>query len=374
MSKKEKDKNEKTEKPEKSEKAEKTEKKDRTGFANPNIANPNVDWDSLRPVTIRSPNGQADVNGTYRLAEKLIGNGMPVWKHEKRDLVLFSSKGGKWYVFEGDAVIRSKFQERAFVLSSSEEHHGTLPYDMTCTWRLTKKNTWKLDPDVKVERYVEPLRIPANLRFGDVIYYTGSPQDLPSGQELYFGQQGFVEGRSKVEGQGDKRIEIFFEGIDMIVDIVLDQTSRNPPTLPHGYSLGDTVYYCGGDNTLPDGSRLAFGLRGEVIGKARTDTEHGGERIRVHFQGHALESIVYITSISKYYPVLPSPLKIGGRVMLLADTLSEKFADGDRLVPGCRGAVVGRSVQGDGYDDQRVAVKFEGNKDPTLVYTETLKV
>merc|ERR1719401_621293 len=100
-------------------------------------------------LCVQSPNAKRECEGIYRLAFNVWGNGMPVWRHEESDRVLFSSATGKWYIKDSKAE-KSKFQCKNFYLASSVVHNGMMPHDLDCTWRIGTNDTWKLDPDVKI--------------------------------------------------------------------------------------------------------------------------------------------------------------------------------------------------------------------------------
>jgi len=313
-------------------------------------------------IRLKSPNGQRDCEGLYKFALGLRGNGMPVWKHEKRDLILFSGSSGKWYVFEASTVERSKFKERAFFISAVEVHNGKMPYEMNCAWRLTNKSTWKLDNEVKM------IPDAGGFKKGDVVFWAGGLQTGEvTGEEIIFGMKGEIQGTSS----GEKRVDVVFNGHTAVSDVPLAWIARKAPTFPGDYQEGDIVFFNGGVQKFPDGDKLTFGMKGQIVGKAGAEGAGRDQRVQVRFQGNKGLSSVYLSSISRAEPDIPGGFVVGS-IVSVGKIPEDNFANGDYLAMGLKGMVVGRSTQGDGEDDLRLECHFDGNQVPSTVFLESV--
>ncbi|CAE8632265.1 unnamed protein product [Polarella glacialis] len=207
--------------------------------------------------------------------------------------------------------------------------------------------------------------IPGGYNVGDQVYYAFPNWKSPNGSTLQFGVQGKVIGRSCIgDGKDDERIWVLFPGLSYGC-ICLEQISLEPPMIPGHYNLGDPVYYCGPSRPVGSSDQLlVFGSLGEVAGRAASGTQLSGQRaladVAVVFPGSLDAVDVRLLEISRGMPVIPGGLSHGDRVFYCGG--DRAFGNGDRITFGSRGEVVGRSCQGDGQDDERVAVVLPGNR------------
>mmetsp|Transcript_7267 Transcript_7267/g.20133 ORF Transcript_7267/g.20133 Transcript_7267/m.20133 type:complete len:844 (-) Transcript_7267:62-2593(-) len=207
----------------------------------------------------------------------------------------------------------------------------------------------------------EPPVIPGGYRIGDRVFYAYPNWRAPDGHVLFFGVQGKVIGRSCIgDGKDDERVWVLFPGLGYGC-ICLEQISNEPPVIPGGYSLGDRVFY-GGPNRAAgcNGDRLSFGSLGEVAGRATSSRSSHKADVAVVFPGNEDAVDVRLAEISREVPVIPGNYSLGDYVFYGGTDC--KFPNGDRLIFGARGEVAGRSCQGDGKDNERVAVLLPGNR------------
>mmetsp|Transcript_37161 Transcript_37161/g.81101 ORF Transcript_37161/g.81101 Transcript_37161/m.81101 type:complete len:647 (-) Transcript_37161:61-2001(-) len=207
----------------------------------------------------------------------------------------------------------------------------------------------------------EPPIIPGGYRIGDRVFYAYPNWRAPDGHMLQFGVQGKVIGRSCIgDGKDDERVWVLFPGLGYGC-ICLEQISRDPPVIPGGYKLGDRVFYGGPSRTAGcNGDRLTFGALGEVAGKATSSRSSSRADISVVFPGNEDAADVRLAEISHEAPVIPGNYSVGDRVFYSG--VDWTYTNGDRLTFGARGEVAGRSCQGDGTDNERVAVMLPGNR------------
>lgn len=137
--------------------------------------------------------------------------------------------------------------------------------------------------------------------------------------------------------------------------------------LPGGWREGDTVFYTAACQTFPSGDRLMYGARGEVSGSSlvRDGTDH--KRVAVQFPGNAGPVACLVTALGREPPSdkLPGGWRIGDLAVYTGNGYT--FPDGDVMVHGARGEVVGPCEDIPGA----AAVLFPGHKEPVI--TENLK-
>merc|ERR1712187_842900 len=93
----------------------------------------------------------------------------------------------------------------------------------------------------------------------------------------------------------------------------------------------------------------------------------GDRRLKVLFRGNNMPVSIFLTQVSREKPVLPGGFAAGDKVVYIAQK-KQKFKNGDQLYTGMPGEVTGKSTMGDGSDERRVKVKFEGNRGPICVF------
>ena len=85
-----------------------------------------------------------------------------------------------------------------------------------------------------------------------------------------------------------------------------DANSYTPPPseLLGGYRIGDATYFAGGDWTFPDGDKLVYGLKGEVVGPTRG--EDAATRLTLQFPGNKGPTQCLLTNLSRTPPPAPT--------------------------------------------------------------------
>eukprot|EP00929_Paragymnodinium_shiwhaense_P093969 TRINITY_DN5431_c0_g1_i1.p1 TRINITY_DN5431_c0_g1~~TRINITY_DN5431_c0_g1_i1.p1 ORF type:complete len:913 (+),score=123.02 TRINITY_DN5431_c0_g1_i1:150-2888(+) len=201
--------------------------------------------------------------------------------------------------------------------------------------------------------------LPEGFQLGEEVYYGGPSRRYPNGDRLNFGDAGRVAGCSCVgDGMDKDRVAVSFQGHETAKALQLALLSREAPVLPGDYSVGDTVYWCGMSWTFPNGDKLRFGTRGQVVGRAFVGDGQDGERVAVSFPGNNGAVAMRLPEISREPPVIPGGYKIGDRVYYTHPNW--KAPDGLVLTFGVQGKLIGRSCIGDGRDDERAWVLFAG--------------
>merc|ERR1712151_511735 len=216
----------------------------------------------------------------------------------------------------------------------------------------------------------EPPSLPKGYQAGDIVYYAGAKRGFDNGNFLKFGLSGEVVGPSTPPD--DRRIEIWFEGNPQPMDYVLAQIMKEEPVIPGGYKVGDLLYYSGEMQIYDDGDRLTFGLMGEVVSRSTAGNSSDDRRLKVLFNGNNMPISVFLTQVSRDEPQLPGGYMFGDRVLYLA-AKKQKFPNGDQLFKGMFGEISGKSTMGDGSDERRIKVKFDGNKGPVNVFIQEIE-
>eukprot|EP00927_Polykrikos_kofoidii_P044571 TRINITY_DN38501_c0_g1_i1.p1 TRINITY_DN38501_c0_g1~~TRINITY_DN38501_c0_g1_i1.p1 ORF type:complete len:671 (+),score=154.91 TRINITY_DN38501_c0_g1_i1:123-2135(+) len=210
---------------------------------------------------------------------------------------------------------------------------------------------------------LEDPSLPGSYKVGDRVFWCGGKQKFASGNSLFFAMQGAVTAK----GSTDKRVMVLFDGNDSPMDIGIYQVSRNHPRIPGDYQPDDKVYYCGEAETFANGDVLEFGLEGQVQGRSTTGDASDERRVKCFFNGHKAGMAVFLTQVMKEVPVLPGGFNVGDTVYYVGKSNSN-FANGDKLHVNLRGHISAYASMGDGNDDKRVKVRFEGNKAPMNVF------
>jgi hypothetical protein len=201
--------------------------------------------------------------------------------------------------------------------------------------------------------------IPGSLALGEKVYYGGPSRKYPNGDQLAFGAEGKIGGRSCVgDGMDDERVAVLFPGHRDAKAVRTALISREVPVIPGSYSIGDRVYWCGMNWTFPNGDRLRFGAEGEVAGRSCVGDGMDDDRVAVNFPGNKGAVAMRLPEISCEPPVIPGGYCVGDRVFYAYPNW--RAPDGHMLRFGVQGKVIGRSCIGDGKDDERVWVLFPG--------------
>jgi hypothetical protein len=201
--------------------------------------------------------------------------------------------------------------------------------------------------------------IPGGYQLDEEVYYSGPTTKYPDGDRLVFGAAGKISGRSVVgDGKDDDRIAVSFPGHKMPKALRCAFISYEPPVIPGGFSVGDLVFWCGMDWSFPNKDKLHFGAQGTVTGRACSPDGIDNARVAVSFPGNKGSVVLRVPEISKDPPVLPGGYHVGDRVFYTYP--NTKTQEGFVLTFGVEGKLVGRSCIGDGRDDQRVWVSFQG--------------
>lgn len=205
--------------------------------------------------------------------------------------------------------------------------------------------------------------LPGGYVLGDRVHFVGARQNFENGDRLEFGHVGYVGGLADEDG----RLRVRFGGHIEDTIVRANEISREPPTLPGGYKVGDRVYWCGDAETFASGDRLEFGLVGEVVGRCTQGSAKDDECVAVRFEGNWRITDVLATSISRTCPEIPGNYQIGDE--LYFSGARQAFSDGDRLQFGLKGQVVARATieESQKKEGERLMVRFEGNRKYTAV-------
>eukprot|EP00929_Paragymnodinium_shiwhaense_P030271 TRINITY_DN17180_c0_g1_i1.p1 TRINITY_DN17180_c0_g1~~TRINITY_DN17180_c0_g1_i1.p1 ORF type:complete len:1490 (-),score=372.41 TRINITY_DN17180_c0_g1_i1:231-4700(-) len=215
------------------------------------------------------------------------------------------------------------------------------------------------------ELAAEAPPLPKGYAAGDRVYFCGGKQTTAGGHFLMFALAGEVVGPATPALE--TKLKVLFDGNLNSLDMPLVQLSPQVPVIPGGYRLEQQVYYCGEEKTFPDGDRLLFGLRGEVVGRSTAGDASDDRRLKLLLEGNQMSVSVFLSQVSTVPPLLPGGFVPGDHVKFNVNK-KLKFQNGDQLYKGMAGEVVGRGTMGDGTDDRRVKVKFEGNSGPVNVF------
>ena len=198
-----------------------------------------------------------------------------------------------------------------------------------------------------------PTKLPGDYRVGDAVFYAASNEKLSNGDRVLYGEEGEIKGPAYLKHHKEgvtEGVAVKFSANAGVVSCYLTTLSRTPPatTLPGGYRVGDTIFYVGTNAKLSNGDRVQYGEEGEIIGPATFDN-----RVAVKFTANKVMVNCYLTTLSRRPPpiTLPGGYHVGDTVFYAAPT--GKFPNGDRVVYGEEGEIVGPATS-----DNCVAVKF----------------
>jgi hypothetical protein len=213
--------------------------------------------------------------------------------------------------------------------------------------------------------------IPGGFQIGDRVFYCGGKQTFASGNKLAFALEGEVIGQSTPPDE--RRLKILFVGNPNPMDVIVTQVSSTVPIIPGAYKVGDRVYFCGETQNFSNGDKLQWGLQGEIVGRSTFGDGSDERRVKVLMDENKGSCTVFLSQVQRDAPTLPGGFEPGDRV-IYTKPKKETFKNGDQLKEGLVGTVAGRSNMGDGTDDRRLKIRFDGNKGPINIFiTEIIK-
>ena len=123
---------------------------------------------------------------------------------------------------------------------------------------------------------------------GTKLYFIKASLTLESGNRLTYGQQGEVMGPAtgsrRTQGQG---LSMKFPGNQQPVGCLCDELSKSePPPLPEGFRIGQTLLFIGKNETMASGKRLIYGQLGQVVGPGKLSARTKGEGLLMKFKGN----------------------------------------------------------------------------------------
>lgn len=142
--------------------------------------------------------------------------------------------------------------------------------------------------------------------------------------------------------------------------------------------VGDTLFYTAGRQRLENGDTLRFACRGRVVSLvARKAKAQGSKTLSAQFvemlmEGNSQPICIRRNELSRNKPEMPTGWAVGDRVLYRGP--ERAVSSTDKLLPGLEGEVVGRAARrGDGKDDMRLSVHFDGHKLNTPIMTSAVK-
>lgn len=136
----------------------------------------------------------------------------------------------------------------------------------------------------ELSREPPPATLAGGWKVGSVTWYKGPLNELDDGTQLWYGTEGEVSGPSTLrDGEDYQRIAVMFEDVPNPVSCFLDEVSWDKPstTLCGDWKVGDDAWYKGQYNAFDDGSKLVYGLKGQIVGPDKEDNS----RLMVKFWG-----------------------------------------------------------------------------------------
>eukprot|EP00662_Eupelagonemidae_sp_cell21_P039232 gene39232-biopygen104876 len=103
----------------------------------------------------------------YMLVKGELTNGCPLWKHDVRDLWLYSGTNGVWYI-GGAREKRKGFQCYAGFMECADRHQGLLP-ELMGAWRYSRDGGWVDDRLISIMRKRYPEEAAAGERIEAVL-------------------------------------------------------------------------------------------------------------------------------------------------------------------------------------------------------------
>lgn len=112
-------------------------------------------WHSSKSISVReiprrlyvSAAVQHTWTGLYGLA-KVRGNGMPVWRKEGSDRVLYAGNNGKWIIGDRDEETLH-FDCHTGWVRQPEAHASLLPHQLKSTWQWSDGKEWRSNAQIK---------------------------------------------------------------------------------------------------------------------------------------------------------------------------------------------------------------------------------
>ena len=135
---------------------------------------------------------------------------------------------------------------------------------------------------------------------------------------------------------------------------------QEPPPLPGGYHVGETVYWVGCTELFHSGRTIVHGQAGEVAGDPPLHSPVFGKGVAVIFAGHRLNHACWDAEISHAKPPpLPGGLEVGEQVYWTGD--SATTSTGNRITHGQGGEVTGPAATTSAFAGKGVSILFPGN-------------
>jgi hypothetical protein len=216
---------------------------------------------------------------------------------------------------------------------------------------------------------------PGGFNVGERVFFVGAEQNWPNGDKLKFGDLGTVEPLD-LELAKDI-IKVVFDAHADFTRVHAFEISRDPPEIPGGYAVGETVFWAGGAEIFASGDRLRPGLMGRVVGQAIQGDTVIGEAVAVRFEGNQRVTDVPMTKLSRSPPSGGAAsnsedtgecIDQGGTRYRVGDNVywngaGTEFEGGDKVSFGHSGIVVQEHQTPDtaGKGGERLKVQFQGN-------------
>lgn len=218
------------------------------------------------------------IPGGFSIGDKVY-YAYPNWRAPDGHLLLFGVQGK---VIGRSCIGDGKDDERVWVLFPG------LGYGCICLEQISR------DPPV----------IPGGYNLGDLVYFCGPSRPAGcNGDKLTFGQLGEVAGRATCSRPGHRAdVAVVFPGNEDAADVRLAELSRELPSIPGGFTLGDEVFYSGPDWTYSNGDRLTYGAKGEVVGRSCQGDGKDDERAAVLLPGNRVAAHLRLAEISRDPP------------------------------------------------------------------------
>jgi len=136
-----------------------------------------------------------------------------------------------------------------------------------------------------------------------------------------------------------------------------------------GWRVGDTAWYRGLCNLLPDGTELMYGAKGSVVRVAEGEEK---SRIAMRFQDIKYTITCKPSELDTEQPstILAGGWKVGD--IAFYKNASNVLPSGAEVKYGAEGKVVGPSKLGDGKDNDSVALRLEGVKESVSIFVQEL--
>jgi hypothetical protein len=226
---------------------------------------------------------------------------------------------------------------------------------------------------------------PGGFMPGDRVFFVGAQQVFPNGDTLKFGDEGSVE---PFDGERVKANSIIkMAPVNTIIKVVFDkhedftrvrvcEISRDPPQIPGGHAVGDTVFWAGGSEVFASGDNLRPGLKGQVAGKATQAGLSDQEAVAVRFDGNRWVTDVPLCKLTRSaeHPKVSDEKPYATGDVVYWTGAGQTFPGGDQVCFGHWGVVVTGHLIQDATEKggDRVKVQFLGNACYTAVCVSQL--